>query len=267
MRELGEHHLDVATTKNHLGNAERMLGHPAEAERLYREAVASSRAAVGSDTVLFLQNLAGVLIRQGALDEAEQALREGDAWIAAGGHAAPEHLVQQPLFHARIANARREFADARRHLDRALAWLDEHPDCSARLHIRILELARSVCTSEEDFATAEQYGERVLALWEATQPEISMPVANAVAALGTVAFYSGDYEKARARYARALDIGGAVFESDPDNLELADLRVALGRVLETTDRHAEAEEHFAEGLRILDRHPGQDGCARQASIR
>ena len=180
-----------------------------------------------------------ILIRQGRVDEAEQRVREIlDSAEADGG---ARVLVQSSILAAQVSLARREFDDARAHVERAerLApeWVGMPPQLSSGI-----ELARASVLLGEGHPDAA-----LTALHAAAEPALASgdnPIMAQVAlGFGEHALHIGDVDRAYRALELAVSLRGVLEALDP---RVAGILKAVG---------TERERELARASAPLDRGP------------
>jgi len=281
--------LDVANTLNNLGVVSRARGELSKAESYHREALGYRErlSPGGFDVAESLNNLAVVAMNRGDLGLAESTLRrtleirrkllpgsldvanslnnlgavariQGEVELSRNYHEralairqeqAPESASTATSLSNLGAVARRLGED-----EEATGYFLEALALRRRIAPRSLDVARSLHAVAMSLPAAENQRSR-LALAQAQEiveelaPE-SLFEAELAMTRGELAFESGDKTGALAEFSRALELRG---RWAPDSESESEAHHAVGRVLWSDGKRAEAVAHLEEGLDALEK--------------
>jgi tetratricopeptide (TPR) repeat protein len=182
-----------------VGRVQEAAGRRADARASYEKAVSLDR-----------QLAAGYLrlgILQGNTDQTSVALATLDEAIRLYRLASrPEGEAQAILSKGVALSSRGQFADARPHFDRVLAFASGGTEYAAQAVAAEIQLSRVEFFSGS-FATAEEYARRAVA--RATDAGLQTLAAAGVLALGNTLLGARQYDAADAQYARAIELAAA----------------------------------------------------------
>jgi eukaryotic-like serine/threonine-protein kinase len=259
MTRLGRDRTEKAgTLLNNWGLARYLLGHPQEAEQLFRRAVniASADAAGASVSPMLLTNLARPVLELGRVDEAidiashadEQAGREGDAVVH----------TQSTLL---LATAYRERGDFARAGERLAEF--ERAQRARGLptgHVAYAALASEhalLAEAQGDLANAAAAADRAVAIAEASEQGRDV-LARSLVRRANLGVVRGHAAQAATDAQRALDLELAKAEPGSLTSVLGRAYLALGRALGTAGDMAGARTALAVALRNLEPSVGAD---------
>ena len=251
--------LAVGSWCNGLGLALYDQGRYAEAEPLYKRALAIAEKALGPDhpdVASCLNNLAILYKAQGRYAEAEPLYKR--ALAIREKALGPDHpsLAQSLNNLALLYDAQGRYVEAEPLYKRALAIWEkalgpDHPDVASCLNNLAL-----LYDAQGRYAEAEPLYNRALAIWEKALGPDHPDVATCLNNLASLYQDQGRYAEAEPLYKRAL----AIREKSlgPDHPDVAESLNNLAGLYQAQGRYAEAEPPFKRALAINEKSLGPD---------
>lgn len=238
----------VAETLNKLGLVHRQMGRLAQAEEIYRRALAILRAHPATvELGAALNNLGNILAAEGRADEAEGVLRESLAvWEKVLG---PDHPnVAAALSNlSTIARTKHKYADAERLLARAIEIDRKLPAGSVRIGLD-LNNAGALLAARKHYTEAEKTLRDALAILEhglpADHPEIGRTLVN----LGEVLRLEHKDEEAEACYRAGIEILATAW--GPDDVRLLSWLEPYAGVARSREDYADAAKADVQAMKI-----------------
>jgi|CXWL01.1.fsa_nt_gi serine/threonine-protein kinase len=259
-RELGEDAPETIETQTRLVYVQQLAGHPEEAVRAGREAVArAERAGLDERLSVALRRLAQVVAAGGDLAEAEALLRralETERRIHGSLH--PEILgIENEL--AVVLETAGKLPEAEALIETSLAEAAAlfHAEPHPYQAIALGNQSR-VVAALGNAAQAEALGLESLAVLEKIYGKEHVRVAASLANLGEIALIAGALDKAEARYREALGLLARLGEETSATAAVAESNLA--QVLLRQNRLGEAAELYRSALahqkaRLGESHP------------
>lgn len=251
----------VASTANNLANLWRLQGNLDAAQSLYSRAVASIESAESDSEALVhaLLNLADTQKARGKLSEAAASYRKALACTGAGGTL---RLLPAVLGLAHCLKATGDAPDAMQVLMEALNSLAQHPDkvpSSGNYEFQVLKSLGDVCKGAFDYARAEHYYERAVALKQecvasSPAPADELELATAMNGLASVLRLSGKHQRAEELYRQALAIREKHLPGDHPNIVSSTLHVAA--VMKEHEAFESAAQMYRRALQVLEKTRG-----------
>ena len=265
---LGGEHAEVAASMHHVGELMYARGERDGAERLFREALAIQRKALGHENlaVTETQNSLGIALRPKetpeATAEAEQLYRAALATrrkLLGNEHmAVAQNLVNLAML---LYANKRDYAEAERlfrealDLNRRLLG-EEHPEVSTNLNNLAL-----VLRDQARYAEAEPLLRQVLAMDRRLYGEDHPMVGVVLNNLANLLQRKGDYAGAESLYREAIAVKRRTF---PENhWEVATVKSLLGGCLIAAQRYRDAEPLLLESYPVI---AAQFGAAHNRSL-
>ena len=257
--ELGFEFSEAARMLNQAGYYLRERGQYAEAEPLYRRALAIVEKAVGPEhpnTAASLNNLAALYDSQGRYDEAEPLYRR--ALAIREKARGPEHpntaaslnnLAELYLSQGRYAEAEPLYRRALAIVEKALG--PEHPDTATTLN----NLA-ALYDSQGRYDEAEPLYRRALAIREKARGPEHPHTATTLNNLAGLYLSQGRYDEAGPLYRRALAIREKAL--GPEHPDTGQSLNNLALLYDSQGRYAEAEPLFQRALAIVEKALGPE---------
>jgi CHAT domain-containing protein/tetratricopeptide (TPR) repeat protein len=255
----GVNHFNYGAALNNLAMVYNGQGKYADAEELYKRALATyekSRSASQAAVASTLNNLANVYDQQGRYTEAEGLHRRALA-IREKALGQDHPSVAQSLDNlANVYKEQGKYADTEALYKRALAIKEkalgaDHPDVANTLNNLAV-----VHYFQGRYADAEQLYKRALAIQEKVLGASHRNVANTLDNLALVYKEQGRYADAEGLQRRALTIREKALGANHPDVAISLLNLA--NVSEDQHRHADAEGLYRRALAIQDKALGQD---------
>ncbi len=255
--QFGVNHPNYAGALNNLANVYLNQGNYADAEGLYKRALAIWEKALGAGhpaVALALNNLAAVYEKQGKYADAEglhkRALASREKALGAGHPDVAQSLNNL----ANVYRAQGKYADAEGLFRRALAIREKtfnQPDLASTLHNLAI-----VYEKQGKYADAERHYKRALAIQEKALGADHPDVARTLTAVAIVYQYQGKYADAERLHRRALAIQEKALGAE--HPEVASSLHNLANVSSEQDKYADAEGFYRRALAIREKALGAD---------
>jgi CHAT domain-containing protein/tetratricopeptide (TPR) repeat protein len=250
----GVNHANYGAALHNLGLAYWNEGNYAEAEGLYKHALAIREKALGTkhpDVAQTLNNLGNAYKEQGKYTDAEALLKRALAiWEKAFGE---DHLEVARILNnlGNVYEKQGNYADAEPLHKRALAIREKafgagHPDVAETLN----NLA-AVCHQQGKYADAEGLYKRALAIREKTLGKDHPHVAQTLNNLGNVYRVQAKYADAEELYKRVLAIKEKALGAEHPGMAVTLHNLAI--VYEEQGKYADAEGLFKRALAVREK--------------
>jgi len=250
---------DDDTALNNLGQALTEAGELAQAEPIYRRALAIREAEFGQShplTGMSLNNLAVLLQRKGQYTAAEPLLRRALAIseYAFGPNNPETAKVLKNL--GDLLAVEGNYAEGEHLLRRSLAIVERLPGSDEYLIAVVLDSLAQHLEERDDYADAEPMLRRALAIAEKTLGRDHPEIAKLLNNLGNLLKSKHEYVEAESLYRRALDISEKSFGAEHPNTSV--ILSSLGLLLQAKGDYAAAESMSRRALAITERALGPD---------
>ena len=250
-RRFGENHANYAVALNNLAIVYKAQGKYADAEGLYRRALAIREKVLGSshaDVAGTLSNLANVYSAQGKYADAEGLYRRALAIYEKALGASHPDVAGTLNNLALVYQAQGKYANAEGLYKRALAVYEkalgaDHPDVAQTLNNLAV-----VHGSLGKYAQAEGLYRRALAIREKALGVSHPDIAPTLIGLANIYRAQGKYADAEGLYKRALAIDEKVF--GPTHPGVASSLIGLANVYRAQGRSTDAEKLYKRALAI-----------------
>jgi tetratricopeptide (TPR) repeat protein len=257
--QLGENHLDTASSLNNLAGLYESQGRYSEAEPLFIRALSITEQQLGKNhpsTALSLNNLAGLYESQGRYSEAEplyiRALSIREQQLGENHPDTARSLNNLALlyhFQGRYSEAEPLFIRALSIYEQQLG--ENHPDTASSLN-NLAELYRS----QGRYSEAEPLFIRALSIYEQQLGENHPDTATNLNNLALLYHSQGRYSEAEPLYVRALSIcEQQLGKNHPDTATNLN---NLAGLYESQGRYSEAEPLYVRALSICEQQLGKN---------
>lgn len=247
-----------------LGQANYNLGHYADAERVFRAALATDRERGATDAEIaeLLAHLGNSLREQSKFDEAELVMTEAEQLRERAHGSESLEFADIVLEHANLAIDLGRYDDALSLAERARAIHDRVGDRADQ--IRSGTIIASAQSARGEYAAAEPLFREALEASIATDGEEHPHTAELYLDVGYVLRKQGKLGEAEPFYRRALTLREKLY--DGDHADVAHSLNHLARLLHQQGKPAEAEPIYRRALAMRRRLYGDSHAAVTASL-